>query len=187
MTPKRNRVSLDADHQGHLACVVCTYLNHIRMNLEECLESDDTDSRTSKLLELIETFYLAGNIEGRILSNNITEADLERVEAWEKEMADDANSNNLDLTLHITGTLPQEDVVNVGRITKTLREAYRKIRPLSHMEITWRLSDLEYTDFIEVMIEVLVNPKYVASVLADVCKACALAEVPITDYFTDDN
>jgi hypothetical protein len=56
------------------------------MHLEEYLESDDTDSRTSKPLELMKTFYLAGNIEGRILSNNATEADLELVEAWEAEL-----------------------------------------------------------------------------------------------------
>lgn len=154
---QHRKVNLDADHAGHLAVVICNYLNHIR------------------------------NIESRILSNNATEADLELVEAWEKEMADDANSNNLDLTLYITGTLPQEDIVNVGRITKTLREVYRKIRPHSHMEITWRLSDPEHSDIIEVMIEVLVSPKYIDSVLADVRKACALAEVPVTDYFTDDN
>ena len=80
------KVNLDADHAGHLAVVICNYLNHIRMHLEEYLESDDTDSRTSKSLELMEMFYLAGNIEGRILSNNATEADLELVEAWEAEL-----------------------------------------------------------------------------------------------------
>lgn len=81
------KVNLDADHTGHLAVVICNYLNHIRMHLEEYLESDDTDSRMSKPLELMETFYLAGNIEGRIISNNATEADLELVEAWEAELA----------------------------------------------------------------------------------------------------
>ena len=80
------KVNLDADHAGHLALVICNYLNHIRLNLEECLESDDTDSRISKPFELMETFYLAGNIEGRILSNNATAADLELVEAWEAEL-----------------------------------------------------------------------------------------------------
>lgn len=87
MTPKQYRkVNLDADHQGHLVAGICNYLNHIQMHLEEYLESDDTDSRTSKPLELMETFYMAGNIEGRILSNNATEADLELVEAWEAEL-----------------------------------------------------------------------------------------------------
>jgi hypothetical protein len=80
------KVILDADHTGHLLCVICDYLNHIRLNIEDYLESDDTDSRTSKPLELMETFYLAGNIESRILSNNATEADLELIEAWEAEL-----------------------------------------------------------------------------------------------------
>ena len=80
------KVNLDADHAGHLAVVICNYLNHIRMHLEEYLESDDTDSRTYKTLKLMEVFYLAGNIEGRILSNNVTEADLELLEAWEAEL-----------------------------------------------------------------------------------------------------
>lgn len=80
---QHRKVNLDADHAGHLAVVICNYLNYIRMHLEEYLESDDTDSRTSMSLELMEMFYLAGNIEGRILSNNATEADLEIVEAWE--------------------------------------------------------------------------------------------------------
>lgn len=107
MQPKRKRVSLDADHRGHLACVICDYLNSIRMNLEEYLESDDTDSRLSKPLELMETFYLAGNIEGRILSNNATEADIELVEAWEAELedADDEDAYDEDITDILTTLL----------------------------------------------------------------------------------
>lgn len=80
------RVDLDADHTGHLLCVICDYLNHIRLNIEDYLESDETDSRISQSEQLMELFYLAGNIEGRLLSNNVNEKDLELIEDWENEL-----------------------------------------------------------------------------------------------------
>lgn len=80
------KVSLDADYQGHLLCVICDYLNHIRLNLEDYLESDDTDARIEQPAKLMELFYFAGNIEGRLLSNNIGPQDLEIIELWEKEL-----------------------------------------------------------------------------------------------------
>ena len=80
------KVNLDADHTGHLLCVICNYLNHIRLNIEDYLEGDETDSRIKRSLELMELFYQAGNIEGRLLSNNVNETDLELIEKWEKEL-----------------------------------------------------------------------------------------------------
>lgn len=182
MTPKRNRVSLDADHQGHLACVICNYLNHIRLNLEEYLESDDTDSRLSKPLELMETFYMAGNIEGRILSNNVDMKDIELVEAWEAELEEEDDE---DITLHVIVNLPHSHISKIPEINRRIRREWKKIRPLTHIGLTWLTEDPEEYDSIQLNIEILVSPEHHGQMTTDILTTLHRINLPTADHWTE--
>lgn len=82
----KSRPILDADRQGELIGVITDYLNHIRLNIEDYLEGDETGDRILKPLELAELFYLAGHIQGRLHGGCVTEGDIDIVERWEQEL-----------------------------------------------------------------------------------------------------
>lgn len=180
--PKRNRVSLDADHQGHLACVVCNYLNHFRMNLEEYLESDDTDSRLFKPRELMETFYIAGNIEGRILSNNVDTKDIELVESWEAELEE---KDEEDITLHVVVNLPYSHISKIPEINHRIRREWKKVRPLTHIGLTWLTEDPEEYDSIQLDIEILVSPEHHGQITTDILTILHRIDLPMAYHWTE--
>lgn len=83
------KVSLDADLAGELAITICDYLNRERTVLEIIVyELGLPEKVKAYLQELVDTFYLAGNIEGRILSDNATVTDLELVDLWDDELCE---------------------------------------------------------------------------------------------------
>lgn len=76
--PENNnpRVSLDADHQGHIIVFLAEYHSWITEQWE-CGEMEDRN--------YADTCYMIGNIEGRTLYNGLTQEDLNLIEAWEEE------------------------------------------------------------------------------------------------------
>lgn len=73
---RKVRVTLDADHQGHIIVFLAAYHTWIT----EQWELGEIESRN-----FAETCYLLGNIEGRALYNGLTQKDLDLIEAWEEE------------------------------------------------------------------------------------------------------
>lgn len=182
------KVSLDADHQGHLVCVLNEYRNYIRMHIEDFLESDDTDSRVTKPLELADLFYLTGNVEGRLLSDSVTASDLELIETWEQELEEfktESEDTDDDYNLHVIVHLPQSNLKDVPVITKHLRFEWSKIRPFTHLRLTWLIEDPEIYDHIQLNIEVLVSPKHLNAMTNDLFKVLTAAKLQVSDHYTE--
>lgn len=78
-------VSLDADHTGHLLCMLADYHTFI-IEQWHCGEREND--------EVADTCYLLGNIEGRLLYNGLTQDDLDLLELWEEELNEWKESNN---------------------------------------------------------------------------------------------
>ena len=75
---KAEFVSLDPDHQGELL-VLCSEL-HTAWNQEFA------DTQSTNTQDILDAYYLLGNIEGRLKSGRVTMNDLGMLEAWEEEM-----------------------------------------------------------------------------------------------------
>lgn len=75
---KAEFVSLDPDHQGELL-VLCAEL-HTAWNREFA------DTQSTNTQDILDAYYLLGNIEGRLKSGRVTMDDLGMLEAWEEEM-----------------------------------------------------------------------------------------------------
>lgn len=75
---KAEFVSLDPDHQGELL-VLCSEL-HTAWNQEFA------DTQSTNTQDILDAYYLLGNIEGRLKSGRVTMDDLGMLEAWEEEM-----------------------------------------------------------------------------------------------------
>ena len=75
---KAEFVSLDPDHQGELL-VLCSEL-HTAWNREFA------DTQSTNTQDILDAYYLLGNIEGRLKSGRITMNDLGMLDAWEEEM-----------------------------------------------------------------------------------------------------
>lgn len=71
-------LNLDADTIGHYLCV----LSKEHTALDEKIREQEYVITEAQMFEL----YLLGNIEGRMIHNRITVADIELIEAWEKEL-----------------------------------------------------------------------------------------------------
>lgn len=185
------KVILDADHTGHLLCVICDYLNHIRLNIEDYLEGDETDSRIERPLELMELFYQAGNIEGRLLSNNVNETDLELIEEWEKELngGQSGNKENVggeDFTLVFSSHASVDYKGRTTLLTARIRRCLKNIFPLCEPSITWLTEDAEKYGSIQLVLQMLVSPKYKDDVVAAVQKALSLVGLSIDDMWEDE-
>ena len=188
VTPK---AMLDADHTGHLLCVICDYLNHIRLHIEDYLESDDTDSRIERPLELMELFYLAGNIEGRLLSNNVNEKDLELIEEWEKELnggqlGNKENVDEEDFTLVFSSYASVDYRGQATLLTARIRRYLKNIFPLCEPSLTWLTEDAEMYGSIQLVLQILVSPKYKDDVVAAVQKSLHLVGLSIDDIWEDE-
>lgn len=80
-------INLDADHQGHLLCVLTEVHTKFLYDMDQVLARlEDMDEGTRR--EYLDTLYILGNIEGRLLHNHINEDDLELIEMWEAELAE---------------------------------------------------------------------------------------------------
>lgn len=75
---KAEFVSLDPDHQGELL-VLCSEL-HTAWNQEFA------DTQSTNTQDILDAYYLLGNIEGRLKSGRVTMGDLGMLDAWEEEM-----------------------------------------------------------------------------------------------------
>ena len=186
MNPKP-KVNLDADHIGHLHCVINEYHNYI-------LRSTDPESFAEMIDEgdrndWLDTLYMIGNIQGRLLSDNIDTDDLELIEAWETELKEledeDEEDEDNDFTLVVTANLPYDSIKQIPQITNRLRDSYKAIRPFSQMGITWLTEDPEDYDTIQLVAQILVSPEYVPAVTADVLKAFQKANLPVHDHWED--
>ena len=71
-------VSLDPDHQGELL-VLCSEL-HTAWNQEFA------DTQSTNTQDILDAYYLLGNIEGRLKSGRVTMGDLGMLDAWKEEM-----------------------------------------------------------------------------------------------------
>lgn len=71
-------ISLDADNQGELL-VLCAKL-HSAWNQEFA------DTQSTNTQDILDAYYLLGNIEGRLKAGRVTLEDLGMLEAWEEEM-----------------------------------------------------------------------------------------------------
>lgn len=71
-------VSLDPDHQGELL-VLCSEL-HTAWNQEFA------DTQSTNTQDILDAYYLLGNIEGRLKSGRVTMDDLGMLDAWKEEM-----------------------------------------------------------------------------------------------------
>ena len=71
-------VALDADHQGELL-VLCAEL-HTAWNQEFA------DTQSTNTQDILDAYYLLGNIEGRLKSGRVTMDDLGMLEAWQEEL-----------------------------------------------------------------------------------------------------
>ena len=71
-------VSLDPDHQGELL-VLCSEL-HTAWNQEFA------DTQSTNTQDILDAYYLLGNIEGRLKSGRVTMGDLGMLEAWQEEL-----------------------------------------------------------------------------------------------------
>lgn len=85
METNKPLVSLDADHTGHLLCMLADYHTFI-IDQWHCGEREND--------EVAGTCYLLGNIEGRLLYNGLTQDDLDILEDWEAELEEWKESNN---------------------------------------------------------------------------------------------
>lgn len=72
-------VNLDADHQGELLVLCNTLLNEWQNNPEIYFDG-------AEIPDMMYTFYLLGNIEGRLKSGRVTSKDIEMLDAWKEEM-----------------------------------------------------------------------------------------------------
>lgn len=184
------KVILDADHTGHLLCVICDYLNHIRLNIEDYLEGDETDPRIKRSLELMELFYQAGNIEGRILSNNANETDLELIEEWEKELnggqSGNENVGGEDFILVFSSHASVDYRGQATLLTARIRRCLKNIFPSCEPSITWLTEDAETYGSIQLVLQMLVSPKYKDDVVAAVQKALSLVGLSIDDMWEDE-
>lgn len=77
-TTKAEFVSLDPDHQGELL-VLCSEL-HTAWNQEFA------DTQSTNTQDILDAYYLLGNIEGRLKSGRVTMDDLGMLDAWKEEM-----------------------------------------------------------------------------------------------------
>ena len=75
---KAKFVSLDPDHQGELL-VLCSEL-HTAWNQEFA------DTQSTNTQDILDAYYLLGNIEGRLKSGRVTMDDLGMLDAWKEEM-----------------------------------------------------------------------------------------------------
>lgn len=75
---KAEFVSLDPDHQGELL-VLCSEL-HTAWNQEFA------DTQSTNTQDILDAYYLLGNIEGRLKSGRVTMGDLGMLDAWKEEM-----------------------------------------------------------------------------------------------------
>ena len=75
---KAEFVSLDPDHQGELL-VLCSEL-HAAWNQEFA------DTQSTNTQDILDAYYLLGNIEGRLKSGRVTMDDLGMLEAWQEEL-----------------------------------------------------------------------------------------------------
>lgn len=75
---KAEFVSLDPDHQGELL-VLCAEL-HTAWNQEFA------DTQSTNTQDILDAYYLLGNIEGRLKSGRVTMDDLGMLDAWKEEM-----------------------------------------------------------------------------------------------------
>lgn len=86
MEENKPRVSLDADHTGHLLCMLADY-HTLVIEQWHCGEREND--------EVADICYLLGNIEGRLFSmNGLTQDDLDLLELWEEELNEWKESNN---------------------------------------------------------------------------------------------
>lgn len=177
------KVNLDPDHQGHLVGVICQYLNHIRMNVEEYLMSDDTDSRISKTIELADTFYFAGNIEGRILSNNATIADVELVGLWEAELEEDDEEE--ECTLVVSSHLPAGRATQTTWFTARIRRKLQSFNPGNEPTIAWLTADVEEYGSIQMVLKIPIDPGCAEATLEAVQAALSNVDMSIDDYWTE--
>ena len=75
---KAEFVSLDPDHQGELL-VLCSEL-HTAWNQEFA------DTQSTNTQDILDAYYLLGNIEGRLKSGRVMMGDLGMLDAWKEEM-----------------------------------------------------------------------------------------------------
>lgn len=75
---KAEFVSLDPDHQGELL-VLCSEL-HTAWNQEFA------DTQSTNTQDILDAYYLLGNIEGRLKRGRVTMGDLGMLDAWKEEM-----------------------------------------------------------------------------------------------------
>lgn len=75
---KAEFVSLDPDHQGELL-VLCSEL-HTAWNQEFA------DTQSTNTQDILDAYYLLGNIEGRLKNGRVTMDDLGMLDAWKEEM-----------------------------------------------------------------------------------------------------
>lgn len=75
---KAEFVSLDPDHQGELL-VLCSEL-HTAWNQEFA------DTQSTNTQDILDAYYLLGNIEGRLKSGRVTMGDLGMLDVWKEEM-----------------------------------------------------------------------------------------------------
>ena len=71
-------ISVDADLQGELL-VLCSEL-HTAWNQEFA------DTQSTNTQDILDAYYLLGNIEGRLKSGRVTADDMNMLEAWQEEM-----------------------------------------------------------------------------------------------------
>lgn len=75
---KAKFVSLDPDHQGELL-VLCAEL-HTAWNQKFA------DTQSTNTQDILDAYYLLGNIEGRLKSGRVTMNDIGMLDAWKEEM-----------------------------------------------------------------------------------------------------
>ncbi len=77
--PQPQFLDLDADHQGYLLARLAEYHNYI---LQCC------DDGTIRMRDGLDTLYLLGNMEGRLLHGHVMEQDVDLITEWISDMED---------------------------------------------------------------------------------------------------
>lgn len=93
---KNRTVILDADRIGELLVVLEDY--HIQLNatLKKVINN------MQQIMEAMDTCYYIGVIETHVKANKLSKDELELLEAWEKELYDTPNTEEIEIVAQFT-------------------------------------------------------------------------------------
>lgn len=145
------RVILDADHKGQLLVTINRLLNIYRMNIEGFLD-DTHNSLEDNVLSLLDLFYFAGNVEGRLISDNATEDDLEWIDKWDEEHEFDENVPGLSLILALSVRAVSIKEYNTQALSMRMRRKFKGKCPGHPIKFVWTGEELDSQDKIPLVV-----------------------------------